>query len=51
MVKHVQKKIEIMQGFMKETATGCITKQKDLADVKTLIGVKASMEVVYKQND
>lgn len=33
MVKHVQKKIEMMQNFMKSTNSGCVTKGKDLADV------------------
>ena len=51
MVKHAQKKIERMQSFMKETHTGASTKNKDLTEVRTLIAVKDSMEVVYTQND
>ena len=51
MVKNVQKKIETMQAFMKETQQGATIKDKDLSDVKTLIGVKDCMEVVYNKND
>ena len=37
MVKNAQKKIEGLQGFIKETHSGATTKGKDLADVKELI--------------
>ena len=36
---------------MKETSSGASVKDKDLSDVKTLIGVKDCMEVVYNQKD
>ena len=51
MVKNAQRKIEQLQGFMKETHSGLTLKDKDLTVVKNLIGVKDCMEVVYKQND
>ena len=36
---------------MKETHQGATIKDKDLTDVKVLIGVKDCMEVVYTKND
>jgi hypothetical protein len=51
MVKNAQKKIEMMQAFMKDTQAGATLKDKDLTDVKTLISVKDCMEVVYNKND
>ena len=51
MVKNVQKKIEQMQVFMKETHAGCTTKGKDLTHVSSLIGVKDCVETIHKQND
>jgi len=49
--KNAQKKIEAMQGFMKETQQGATIKDKDLGDVVTLISVKDSMETIYNKND
>lgn len=46
MVKAIQKKIEEMQGFMKETSDGTNHKNKDLTDVKVLISVKDKVEQV-----
>ena len=36
---------------MKETQAGCTIKDKDIDDVKTLIGVKDSMESIFLKND
>jgi len=49
--KHVQKKIESSQAFMKDTHSGSVVKDKDLSDVKTLIGVKDCVMRVYDEND
>ena len=46
MVKAIQKKIEEMQGFMKETSEGTTVKNKDLSDVKALLSVKDKVELV-----
>jgi len=36
---------------MKETAAGIQTKDKDIKDVQTLLGIKAKVEVVSTEND
>jgi dynein heavy chain len=51
MVKNAQKQIEALQNFMKDTTAGANTKNKDLSDVKSLIGVKDCMEQVFLQKD
>ena len=51
MVKNAQKQIEALQSFMKDTSAGAKTSDKDLTDVKTLIGVKDCMEQVFLQKD
>jgi hypothetical protein len=43
--------IENLQNFMRETTEGVNIKEKDLSEVKTLLGVKESVEVVTLQND
>ena len=40
-----------LQKFMKETQAGASVKDKDIDDVKVLIGVKDSMESIFLQND
>ena len=47
MVKNAQKKIEELQKFMTETRAGASVKDKDIEDVKVLIGVKDSMETIF----
>ena len=51
MVKNAQRKIEELQKFMTETKAGATVKDKDVDDVKVLIGVKDSMEVIFNKND
>ena len=51
LLKAAHKRIESMQGFMKETQQGATVKDKDLTDVRVLLGIKDCMEVVTKQND
>ena len=51
MPKHVAKQIESLQEFMKSTAAGAQVKDKDLADVKALIGVKDNVEAVQNRGD
>ena len=46
MPKQVAKQIETLQEFMKSTSAGASVKDKDLADVKVLIGVKDNVEAV-----
>jgi len=51
MTKHITKQIENLQSFMKDTAAGASTKDKDFADVKTLIEVKDHYELVFNTKD
>lgn len=51
MVKNAQKKIEELQKFMTETKAGATVKDKDIDDVKVLIGVKDSMEVIFNNDE
>jgi len=43
--------IEMLQAFMRDTAEGVNVKEKDLTDVRTLLGIKANVEVVTIKND
>jgi hypothetical protein len=49
MPKLVQKQIEQLQTFMKETSEGAKVKGKDLTDLKTLIAVKDKVEIVKNE--
>ena len=51
LVKNAQRQIEELQKFMKETQAGATVKDKDIDDVKVLIGVKDSMESIFLKND
>lgn len=49
--KYITNEILALQTFMKETAQGAQIKDKDISDVKTLIGVKDKIEDVKIKND
>jgi hypothetical protein len=49
MLKHVQETIAETKSKFEETSAGAKTANKDLSDVKTLIGVKDCVERVQKQ--
>ena len=51
MVKNAQRKIEELQKFMTETKAGASVKDKDIDDVKVLISVKDSMEVIFNTDE
>ena len=51
MPKHVLKQIENLQEYMKSTTSGATVKDKDLSDVKTLIGVKDNVESVQNNGE
>ena len=51
MPKHVLKQIENLQEYMKSTQAGAQVKDKDLGDVKALIGVKDNVESVQNNGE
>ena len=48
---HLTNEIANLQAFMKETAQGANIKDKDITDVKVLIGVKDKIDEVKNKND
>jgi dynein heavy chain len=51
MGKYIQSGLEEMHSFIVETTKGAQTKDKNINDVKTLIGVKDNVESVFNLND
>ena len=51
LTKHITRQIENLQSFMKETAAGASTKDKDFSDVKVLIDIKDHYELVFNEKD
>jgi hypothetical protein len=51
LTKHITKTIESTQNWMKETAAGATVKDKDISDVKVLIGIKDNVDEIQAKND
>jgi len=51
MGKYIATELEQIHGFIGETSKGASTKDKNIQDVKTLISIKDSVDIVFTQND